>query len=204
MTTPQTILADELERLCCAETESKFFDCVTNNIDTIIAALRSPPGSEGALREAVINECINVKVILKNLGTRSDDWIRGFDAGTNAFIDALEKLRGLHVDYSEDVTAKQVSEIDELVKPEFEKGNWVMEGRREEIARVIDPDAFDGAFNGYISDLPRDEQDGLRANELEAQNHALTKADAIIELCAYPPVSRPDRRPIEDAGGNQS
>lgn len=33
-------LADELQRLCCAETEGKFFDCVTDNIDTIIRALR--------------------------------------------------------------------------------------------------------------------------------------------------------------------
>ena len=33
-------LADELKRLCCAETEGKFFDCVTDNIDTIITALR--------------------------------------------------------------------------------------------------------------------------------------------------------------------
>jgi hypothetical protein len=32
-------LADQLQRLCCAETESKFFDCVTDNIDQIIAAL---------------------------------------------------------------------------------------------------------------------------------------------------------------------
>lgn len=32
-------LADQLKRLCCAETEGKFFDCVTDNIDTIIAAL---------------------------------------------------------------------------------------------------------------------------------------------------------------------
>lgn len=34
-------LADDLERLCCAETEGKFFDCVTDNIQTIVAALRS-------------------------------------------------------------------------------------------------------------------------------------------------------------------
>lgn len=34
-------LADKLERLCCAETEGKFFDCVTDNIQTIIAALRA-------------------------------------------------------------------------------------------------------------------------------------------------------------------
>lgn len=33
-------LADELERLCCAETEGKFFDCVTDNITEIISALR--------------------------------------------------------------------------------------------------------------------------------------------------------------------
>lgn len=34
-------LADKLQRLCCAETESAFFDCVTDNIGTIIAALRA-------------------------------------------------------------------------------------------------------------------------------------------------------------------
>lgn len=36
----QNALADELQRLCCAETESKFFDCVTDNIDNILHALR--------------------------------------------------------------------------------------------------------------------------------------------------------------------
>lgn len=34
-------LADELARLCYAETEGKFFDCVTDNIGSIIAALRA-------------------------------------------------------------------------------------------------------------------------------------------------------------------
>lgn len=36
-------LADELEKLCCAETEGKFFNCVTDNIQTIISALRAQP-----------------------------------------------------------------------------------------------------------------------------------------------------------------
>jgi hypothetical protein len=34
-------LADELARLCCAETEGEFFDCVTDNVQTIIDALRA-------------------------------------------------------------------------------------------------------------------------------------------------------------------
>src|SRR6266704_928139 len=52
MTTPQGMLelADELQRLCCAETEGKFFDCVTDNISTIILALRQAAAPEG--REA--------------------------------------------------------------------------------------------------------------------------------------------------------
>jgi hypothetical protein len=33
-------LADDLANLCCAETEGKFFDLVTDNIDNIIEALR--------------------------------------------------------------------------------------------------------------------------------------------------------------------
>jgi hypothetical protein len=37
-------LADELERLCCAETEGKFFDLVTDSITEIIATLRGPGG----------------------------------------------------------------------------------------------------------------------------------------------------------------
>ena len=48
MTAPQTMLADELKRLCCAETEGKFFDCVTDNLPAILAALRSPPESAPA------------------------------------------------------------------------------------------------------------------------------------------------------------
>lgn len=49
MTTSEILaLADELEKLCCAETEGKFFDCVTDNIQTILSALRiaAPPVSE--------------------------------------------------------------------------------------------------------------------------------------------------------------
>lgn len=43
-------IADDLERLCCAETEGKFFDYVTESIGTIIAALRE----NERLRETLI------------------------------------------------------------------------------------------------------------------------------------------------------
>jgi hypothetical protein len=33
-------LANDLERLCCAETESKFFDMVTDSIEEILRGLR--------------------------------------------------------------------------------------------------------------------------------------------------------------------
>lgn len=33
-------LSEKLNRLCCAETEGQFFDCVTDNIQEIIRALR--------------------------------------------------------------------------------------------------------------------------------------------------------------------
>jgi len=36
-------IASDLERLCCAETEGKFFDYVTENIQEIIAELRGKP-----------------------------------------------------------------------------------------------------------------------------------------------------------------
>lgn len=42
-------LADQLEKLCCAETEGKFFDCVTDNIQTIIASLRHFEAAANAL-----------------------------------------------------------------------------------------------------------------------------------------------------------
>jgi hypothetical protein len=48
------LLADKLQRLCCAETEGKFFDCVTDNIDEILRALRlaAKPAEDG-VREAL-------------------------------------------------------------------------------------------------------------------------------------------------------
>lgn len=64
--TPHTALADELETLCCAETEGKFFDCVTDNIGTIIRALRGVAQPAGEAREkeitrlATIEECAQV------------------------------------------------------------------------------------------------------------------------------------------------
>lgn len=53
-------LADELQRLCCAETEGKFFDCVTDNITEIIAALRSRDALVKALER--INDPLNLPV----------------------------------------------------------------------------------------------------------------------------------------------
>jgi hypothetical protein len=49
-------LADELKRLCCAETEGKFFDCVTDNIDMILTALRAVdlPQSPAELTDEMI------------------------------------------------------------------------------------------------------------------------------------------------------
>lgn len=45
-------LANQLKRLCCAETEGKFFDCVTDNIGEIISALQSRDRMVAALTEA--------------------------------------------------------------------------------------------------------------------------------------------------------
>lgn len=45
-------IADDLERLCCAETEGKFFDYVTESIGEIIAALR-----EGERLRELIQDC---------------------------------------------------------------------------------------------------------------------------------------------------
>lgn len=54
--------------------------------------IRTRPLSAGVGREAIIEECANVKVRLTNLGRRSEDWIRGFDAGTQAYLDAIRAL----------------------------------------------------------------------------------------------------------------
>jgi hypothetical protein len=65
-------LADELERLCCAETEGKFFDCVTDNIGTIIAALRSAAAPD--VREAVIEaEIERLRGRLKQISAVCED-----------------------------------------------------------------------------------------------------------------------------------
>lgn len=52
-------LADELQRLCCAETEGKFFDLVTDSIDQILAALRQAAEDHrtSGERKAIIEEC---------------------------------------------------------------------------------------------------------------------------------------------------
>lgn len=42
----QIDLADALQHLCCAETEGKFFDCVTDNIERILLALRNASPQE--------------------------------------------------------------------------------------------------------------------------------------------------------------
>lgn len=51
-------LADKLQRLCCAETESAFFSCLTDNIEIIIAALREPATAK--VRAQVIQTCANI------------------------------------------------------------------------------------------------------------------------------------------------
>jgi hypothetical protein len=67
-------LADELERLCCAETEGKFFDAITDNIQTIIAALRGPKNTFDILRRLV-------------------DEVEGFPGWSFGLIDDDEGLR---------------------------------------------------------------------------------------------------------------
>ena len=37
-------LANKLERLCCAETEREFFNCVADNLPAIVTALRAAAG----------------------------------------------------------------------------------------------------------------------------------------------------------------
>lgn len=44
-------LADELEKLCCAETEGKFFDCVTDNITSILEGLRKANAETDAVAQ---------------------------------------------------------------------------------------------------------------------------------------------------------
>jgi hypothetical protein len=67
-----------------------------------------------------------------------------------------------------------------------------IEGRREEIARVL----LDRRGFGFYLDPMEGGQD---AYDLTLE--ALAEADAILALFAQP---RPDRCPIEDAGGSQS
>ena len=40
-------LANKLERLCCAETEREFFNCVADNLPAIVTALRAAAVTEG-------------------------------------------------------------------------------------------------------------------------------------------------------------
>jgi len=58
------------------------------------------------------------------------------------------------------------------------------EARREEIARIIDPGAFDWPVGSYAE-----------FNSLSRKEPALQKADAILALCADTPLSRPHRNP---------
>lgn len=51
-------LADRLEVLMVAETESQFYNCLTDNIDTILKALRATP--KETVREQTISTCANI------------------------------------------------------------------------------------------------------------------------------------------------
>ena len=65
----QTMLADRLEWLCCAETEKQFFDCITDNIDTIVATLRAP--APVAVRDAL--DCLRSIAEAIDCEPRADD-----------------------------------------------------------------------------------------------------------------------------------
>lgn len=51
--TRATEIADELQRLCCAETEGAFFDYVTESVGTIQRHLRQNQELRAALQEAL-------------------------------------------------------------------------------------------------------------------------------------------------------
>lgn len=51
-------LADKLEVLMVAETETQFYNCLTDNIDTILSALRAPKANK--VKERTIITCANI------------------------------------------------------------------------------------------------------------------------------------------------
>lgn len=51
-------LADKLQRLMVAETETQFYNCLIDNIDTILTALRA--SSNAAVRKRAIETCANI------------------------------------------------------------------------------------------------------------------------------------------------
>lgn len=63
-------LADELEVLMVAETESQFYDCLTNNMDTILRALRATP--KEIVRERIIATCANIALRYRPNGLARD------------------------------------------------------------------------------------------------------------------------------------
>lgn len=81
-TAPERLaLADDLEQLCCAETEGKFFDLVTDNIQTIIAALRVPAADRERIARAI---CDNITAHCDD--ERCQTWIDGVDEAIDAIL----------------------------------------------------------------------------------------------------------------------
>lgn len=63
-------LADKLETLMVAETESQFYNCLTDNIDTILNALRATP--KEIVRERIISTCANIALRYRPNGLARD------------------------------------------------------------------------------------------------------------------------------------
>ena len=83
-------LADDLERLCCAETEGKFFDLVTDNIGEIIAALREV----STLRAQVAADIASLNRQAQILKANDERWEQVHD-----MVQQARELVRLHIVY---------------------------------------------------------------------------------------------------------
>lgn len=94
-----TRLADDLERLCCAETESEFFKYLTDRAGSIVALLRvyarSPYGSREEVDAARLYQTLMglTSLVLSRFPSAARLWKQGGVPVVQDAIDAIETFK---------------------------------------------------------------------------------------------------------------
>ena len=123
-------LANKLERLCCAETEREFFNCVADNLPAIVTALRAAAGvgvAEAAQTAlARLRDGIDARLnnYLCGMTPNYDDSITGFNEAWDEVRKSFARALATPTPAADAVRAQASASLANHILDERERAEW--------------------------------------------------------------------------------